>query len=225
MDTETMRIWERHVIVLAKSWAESQTDGENRDAEKFIPSWDNMQDFLKSEMDVYVQTDIRSQVQLVTTSKLNMPDKISDNEGAQCMHFEALSLDNVRNNSHKATAAVMPMNALENEKMRSAKFLQCPLCVGIHPLYKCDVFLQMPLSEKQMHVSLNNLCVRCLRSEHPNSCWNEVSNLPCKKCKPSIEYHNSSLCQYSIVNQPADQTEFRDNTNMQSSSGQAENWY
>lgn len=224
MDTETMRIWERHVIVLAKSWAENQTDEEIREAAKFIPTWENLQDFLKSEMDVYVQTDIRSQVQLVTANKLIMPDKFSDSEGAQCMHFEALSIDNVRNNSHKAMAAVMPMNALEDEKKRSAKFLQCSLCINIHPLYKCDVFLQMPLPEKQMHVSLKKLCVRCLRSAHPSSCWNEQSNLPCDKCKPMIEYHNSALCPKSVVNQPADQSQLRGNSHMRSSSGQSDNW-
>lgn len=211
MDSETMRVWERNVVVLAKSWAESETkDGKTCDPGKFMPTWENMQDFLKSEVDVYVQSDIRLQVQLVTANKIEMPDSFYDQEGAKCMRNESLQLNNVQNNSHKAMAAVMPMNLFEAEKKRSPKFLQCVLCDNIHPLYKCDVFLGLSLDQKYMHVEEHNLCLRCLRDNHPGRCVDDVSNQSCPKCLPHVIHHNSKLCPQNVSNQRMDANEFRE---------------
>lgn len=87
------------------------------------------------------------------------------------------------------------LQALREAKKEAPQFLQCVLCDGIHPRYKCDAFKAMTLEQRLSHVQSEGLCVRCLREMHNGYCKDESCNLPCPTCAPEREvYHNRFLC-------------------------------
>lgn len=86
--------------------------------------------------------------------------------------------------------------------------LSCQCCAGDHLLWKCNVFMQMPVSQRYNLVKEKSLCLNCFHSNHQHSeC---KSKYRCKVCKKS---HHSLLHfeQTSSGQQPSDgqQTEVK----------------
>lgn len=84
-------------------------------------------------------------------------------------------------------------NILALERKNSPVFLQCKLCPGIHPAYKCNAYKALPVHKRMDYVKEEKLCVKCLKSQHSGSCVDPKSNIPCPVCKDG-SYHNSTLC-------------------------------
>lgn len=91
------------------------------------------------------------------------------------------------------------VEAFGQNKKSVPSFLQCKLCEGIHPVYKCLVFKAMKLGEKEELVLKNNWCVKCLQPAHLGKCRDDLSNNACPKCAPTT-FHNSILCPKNIAN-------------------------
>lgn len=69
------------------------------------------------------------------------------------------------------------------------KFIQCVVCQRLHPLFRCQKFLNMPLNARQTVVRMNELCRSCLSKGHyVNTCKQTC----CKRCPTKM--HNSTLC-------------------------------
>lgn len=71
----------------------------------------------------------------------------------------------------------------------SKKFIQCVVCQRLHPLFRCQKYLNMPLNARQNVVRMNELCRSCLSKGHyVNTCKQTC----CKRCPNKM--HNSTLC-------------------------------
>lgn len=95
-----------------------------------------------------------------------------------------------------------------NKPFQGRKMRVCRLCQADHGLFKCSLFLKMPLHARLNKVKELQLCYGCL-NKHDSSfpvarCPNRI---PCPRCKTSI--HNSVLCSKNPANysqQPSVQT-------------------
>ncbi|ODM86985.1 hypothetical protein Ocin01_19697, partial [Orchesella cincta] len=72
---------------------------------------------------------------------------------------------------------------------------KCPLCKSEHNLFKCQIFLSIPLNEKHEIVKKFNLCFNCLRSDHRiNDCRSQ------SKCRTCSRKHHSLLHRENAFN-------------------------
>lgn len=62
----------------------------------------------------------------------------------------------------------------------------CSMCSKNHPIYKCDVFSQLSVRDRQVQVKRLNLCVNCLGTNHTKSQCKKLF-MSCKKC--SYNHH------------------------------------
>lgn len=71
----------------------------------------------------------------------------------------------------------------------------CVICKGAHPLYKCEAFIKLKLTERKKIVSEKKLCRNCFNSSHfEKDCKRNV----CFRCNVK---HNSLLCSENPRNQ------------------------
>ncbi|XP_066597117.1 uncharacterized protein [Prorops nasuta] len=61
----------------------------------------------------------------------------------------------------------------------------CVICKGHHPIYQCQDFLKMPVTERFEAVRKSGFCINCLR-KHPGRCIRS-------KCKECHKNHNTLL--------------------------------
>lgn len=169
LDEATLRIWERHRAALAASWAQDgETSTETRAPMNYMPTWNVLREFLQSEAEIYF------------------------NEQAQAYAANPKSKASV--SGHQKQDQQKAGNTSGDDKANAPGFLQCDLCDGVHPKYKCKVYLEMSLSDRLLNVQEQSLCVKCLRKKHQGGCADPRSNQSCPKCAPQALYHNSSLC-------------------------------
>ena len=92
-------------------------------------------------------------------------------------------------------------------KDRKIRFQKCPLDDGKHPLWKCDKFKRLSITEPSETVKHANLCVKCLTGKHR-----------AKDCKPKLKceidgcernhnrmLHNGQTVTHELIQSP-DQT-------------------
>lgn len=90
-----------------------------------------------------------------------------------------------------------PLKRSNNTRSRDEypDFMQCVLCVGIHPVSSCEAFIAMNYNGRLNHVTHHNLCVKCLRDSHNDQCLRKRFNEPCRNCKGGEnKYHHHLLC-------------------------------
>lgn len=193
-DEQTRRLWERQRVALAESWASSTPDeATNFERTKInhVVSWADVKKFLASELEIHMSQNIN--YASVVKQCVDKQDKIV-----------------ARNVSMRNTNESVASSSEQNErtvydnsdKSKHSQFLQCNLCEGVHPLYKCDVFLAKKLDMRLLYVSENKFCVRCLRKEHTGNCVDVKSNWKCLACVPEVKYHNSKLCPKRVNSTP-----------------------
>lgn len=171
MDTETYRAWEKHRPTLAKASTQTNESFGNNDTidtnivrpGKHIPTWNELEQFLESEVTIRVHAEKRN----------DGKDEEITNPSTKQYNFKHQNFEN---------------------KQRVREFLQCVLCDDIHPIYRCESFKAMNLTDRKEHVNQNNLCQRCLRKNHDGRCDRKENNEECPKCKPASKFHNSLLC-------------------------------
>lgn len=199
LDQETKRAWERHRAALAISWAATEeNDSIKREPDEYLPSWQALHDFLESEIEIYAYDRSNEGAAALPISDIHAPStsKVVAKQAAKVESNPKWS-DMVQSDLHKNMAAVMPINALANEKKHFAPFLQCNLCEFVHPKHKCPVYKQMTFHDKKNHVAAKDLCIKCVRPIHPGQCEDPSCNEKCPTCfkkKNITAYHNSSLC-------------------------------
>lgn len=123
----------------------------------YMPTWKALREFLQSEAEIYF------------------------NEQAQAYAANAKSKASV--SDYQKQDQQKAGNKSSDDKANAPAFLQCDLCDGIHPKYKCKVFLAMGLSDKLKNVEKQSLCVKCLRNEHQGGCADPKSNESCPKLR------------------------------------------
>ena len=70
----------------------------------------------------------------------------------------------------------------------TSKFTACPKCNGRHPLWKCDDFKAMEVSERMRLIYKERLCKKCINGKHfSNDCKKDF------KCKTCGKPHNTLL--------------------------------
>lgn len=188
VDPEITRAWERHRTMLAQSWADqAEQSSKQKTSADYMPNWQSVKDFLQSELNVFHDASISSVL-------------CDDTQGAQslemqrsCVTPQTSGLVHTDGDGEKK-AFVTSVQSLRVAKSQAPRFLQCSLCDGIHPRYKCDAFKQMSLAGRQAHVSSESLCEKCLRENHRGDCQQEKCNRSCPSCMPATAYHNSLLC-------------------------------
>lgn len=175
MDAQTQRVWERHRMILAESWAlKSKDEAEPMSKENFLVTWSEVKNFLKSEMDIHA---------------------IQSTSYAQAAKQTSSSKQTMVSEYRQATSDLATTRKYSTEKSKQAKFLQCVLCEATHPLFKCEKFKSMIFENKCLHVIEHNLCGKCLRPKHGNAnCEDESCNKQCPACYPDTVYHNSLIC-------------------------------
>lgn len=145
---------------------------------EFVPNWLNVRKFLEKE------AQLNDQEQLARVHAGNSESVVEDNQSEIEVQISLGA-------ASSGITAYMQMNEV---KARAPRYLQCPCCPIIHPLYKCDDFKLIPLSIKKMHVANMNLCERCLKDEHEGWCKDPRQQRPCPNCLPRKEFHNSVMC-------------------------------
>lgn len=190
LDPDTARAWERHRLILAESWASDKSTSENRLAMQHLPSWQDFEHFLQSEISVYRKIELRQSVQCATTSQAAQ----GSSNASYARDDDQIAQNNLHTNAHRS------QNAWEEEKRRAPEHQQCTLCDGIHARYKCEVFIRMDFLDKWAHVYGEGLCKRCMHRQHGNTrCVNKQSMNKCPSCwaaddRQTVAYHNSVLC-------------------------------
>lgn len=178
LDEQTLHFWERFRCSTASSWA-----NETRSASQHIPKWVDFSKFIEAEIVYFSQSEMRLDIQRMR------PEMNSS------LHNEANAARFVQNNVRNSVEE--SLQALIEEKRRVPIFLQCVLCIFIHPRYKCEKYKEMSFEQKHQHVHQYNLCVKCLKPSHGNApCDDPRCNEKCPTCEASgiDDYHNSSLC-------------------------------
>lgn len=166
LDGETKRAWDRQRLVLANSWCQASGEGQTvRKLADYMPPWEQLKKFLESEVLIY---------------------EFDPNEGASCSTY--------RPNKNANQATVSSTQAMAVAKRSAPIFLQCVLCTGIHPKYKCEAFIGMSLIDRWEHVRKEKLCQQCLRPQHQGKCIAPGCNQACTYCSPAAVFHNSLLC-------------------------------
>lgn len=100
--------------------------------------------------------------------------------------------------------------------------LPCRICRGDHPLFKCSKFLTLTVNERKERIKQLNLCMNCLRADHPAD---KCHFGPCWRC-PGRQFHNSTLCQSLGQAQRVNQVQLREEQEMdhQPSAEQPRDW-
>lgn len=90
LDVDTERMWERHRVALANSWAQvSEASSEERKASNYIPNWESVKDFLVSELDLYGEGSVQmhdcvSSKNSEISNKEVMAHASQEHEAVQC---------------------------------------------------------------------------------------------------------------------------------------------
>lgn len=187
-----------------------------------IPVWDDLRQFLKAEMELFIKNDMRATMlrmcdmpdtsKAVTESRTNVQDslhklaqksqKMVQNKDSADADATASSILLNQSEHSRTPNEVRPQQAWNNEKSSAPLHLQCPLCdgSGIHATYNCPQYKQMDFDQKWRHIKQHKLCQRCLRPQHGSAaCENNTCNQQCPLCynfegDSTIAYHNSTLC-------------------------------
>lgn len=189
LDEETKKAWKRQQTVLANSWVLASAEGE--------PTRE-----LVNYMPPWEQLKKFLESELLIYA-------FDISEGASCS----------TNWPTRSQAKFTTMQALAVAKLEAPIFLQCILCDGIHPKYKCTVFIEMNFAARWAHVRAEKLCEKCLRPAHQGKCVAPGCNKPCPHCMPSVVYHNSLLC-----GRKDEQMQGQSSGNAASNKGNEENW-
>lgn len=164
MDRDAYRAWEKFRPTL-------KGEGENATPGKYIPKWNELEQFLETEVTIRVHEEKRREVSSNFKAKQNTQAKQEKNRFPHQNKY-----------------------AQQLSNKSAPDFLNCKLCSNIHPIYKCDVFKAMNFAGRKDYVIQANLCYRCLRPNHGDTeCNKSEPCKPCPKC-PQKTYHNSWLC-------------------------------
>lgn len=205
LDQQTKHIWERHRNALAVSWAAAD-DAEQSPKKKaiaHIPAWNDMHDFLVSEAKIYQQSEIqakfhRNKCDASVSSSFALQNIEQLDQATRYTTPATPQVENTRT----AQVISVQQHAAETGMTRRPKasqppFLQCTLCTGVHPRFKCEVYKVMDYYEKWAHINAEWLCGRCVRPAHSATrCEDRNCENPCPQCETYAvtRYHNSTLC-------------------------------
>lgn len=182
LDGETRNNWHRHQTVLAESWAQvDEASSVPRNACDYMPDWESVKMFLSSEAEIFGKQSMQSKIENTKAIVAHAEQNNASHDGQGVLR-------------QSNEAYVTSIQALAEAKKFQPEFLQCNLCDGIHPKYKCEVFIGMSFQERWNHVRRFALCAKCLRSDHAGPCAQKTCNQACPACLPSQLFHNSFLC-------------------------------
>lgn len=175
MDKDTYRSWEKHrQNVLKKLPANAEPMDEDaqasnvQPASKAVPTWAQLEKFLEDEASIHVHEEKR----------------IEDRQ----------QLSTSTGNTQGNRPMLKPSTGAVSKRYPSN--VTCSLCEGPHPVYKCRNFRDLGLNGRKDHVQNNNLCPRCLRSEHGDyPCANPESMKQCMRCKPGSNQQKRLKCE------------------------------
>lgn len=177
MDRDTYRAWEKHRPTLSVVVEQAQeNEGAQRNVDKHIPTWRELETFLEGEVTIHVHDEKRSEASSTVGEMQNM--SLNPSGGA-------VKKQQMQQTQHKAYPII--------DKHHAPDFLSCVLCDGVHPIYKCNKFKALDLTRRRKHVIQNGLCERCLRQNHPGDCKDPKSMEQCPDCRKGVK-HNSWLC-------------------------------
>lgn len=108
------------------------------------------------------------------------------NNGKQMSHSQVPSVKS-NNISTKVHCNVSSTSTANKQPQGKFTHKPCPMCQGSHPVYACQSFLDLSISEKYDVITRNKMCTNCLRFGHE---LNDCRFGPCKKCSKK---HNSLL--------------------------------
>lgn len=188
LDAPTYEAWESYRIQLAKEKAageasdeascsnSAETDFERR-SRKEIPSWIQLEEFLKQR----ARMCMRAERRVPTTSH-------GESSGARSRDS---STGSARETSQKQKQKSSGNRTdVDARKARLAvNYPPCSVCNQDHALYRCNEFLGMNLGGRREHVKNAKLCDGCLKPEHEDAC----AQKKCNRC-PNKQMHNSLLC-------------------------------
>lgn len=158
LDSSTEREWELHKSTL------------NNSTKREKISLVDLTKFLKDRADVLETINVtHSQNRPIESKK----QSLSSNSSFSKTHSHVAGTSQNHNNSNKA--------------VKSKRSRSCTLCNSNHPIYACEMFLNLSINDKLKHIEQNKLCHNCLRAGHvATSCWFG----PCKRCNLK---HNSLI--------------------------------
>lgn len=194
-DKDTKRVWERFRLSLADSWAAQSVEtetGNEKKANQHIPSFDDVKEFMRSEIKILkIEEKETMQTQQQTS---NIVQSHAHTQSIKFNYADITKMAHTGGAKPKQTQFLGErLSELALEKNNSPDFLQCKLCPGIHPAYKCKAYLALPLHKRMEYALSRKFCVRCMRSQHIGDCADPKSNKRCPDCKEEA-YHNSTLC-------------------------------
>lgn len=200
LDDETKRAWQRHRSILAESWA--ATSGKNK--REHLPSLEALTKFLDDEKDVYDEQAIDNEAHLFgdaietkSEALTNVSSHFACNYGATTSSQAKARSTPSPKEEEESTKAKVVSNAADERSKQTPGWVECIMCPPKtwHQLFKCTKYLALPIIERTKLVSRFNLCIKCLLPDHPGRCKDSRSNNPCERCKPSMVWHNSTLCE------------------------------
>lgn len=186
LDVQTQRAWNRYRNILAESWALS----EQKKTWEHMPTLEMLFKFLDDEKEIYA-SEVAAALPF-NKQRNEMIDALSSDDNQSYAKVAALPIE------YAHTGAIPKANRTQiTQSEANAQNFKCMAeCENkaFHPLFKCPKFLIMHLESRIAIISKHNICMKCFRTDHAGDCLERKSNYPCERCKPSIVYHNSSIC-------------------------------
>lgn len=162
--------WEKYRPTLYKANDQAyEIEGIQRNIGKHIPTWRELEAFLEGEVTIHVHDEIRSEA-----SGVNAADLLPSGGAVRKQPMQQRTYPQM-------------------DKSKAPGFLACVFCEDVHPIYKCNIFKALDLTQRRDHVIRNYLCERCLRQTHSGDCSDPKSMEQCPNCRKGIK-HNSWLC-------------------------------
>ncbi|GFQ93650.1 integrase catalytic domain-containing protein [Trichonephila clavata] len=97
-----------------------------------------------------------------------------------------------RNNPVKSTSRVF-LSEVKNSK--------CVCCAESHPLYKCAVYLKLPVTKRIDIIKANNLCFNCLSTSHrARDCKSRYACSNCQKRHHNTIHYTERARDQEVIN-------------------------
>lgn len=149
-EPETTRMWKRQHHALSKSWAQAEP---KRSSSQYMPTCEAVKDFLAGEIEMQEAYGASHKQSVKMTSYSDCLKATNTEAKTEMTQAQA---------SHKPEAYLSSVQSLQEAKKTVPSFLKCTLCDGIHPKYKCEIFKDMTLEQRNTHVEIDQLCRKCL---------------------------------------------------------------
>lgn len=151
-----------------------------------VKDWDTWVMFnLKSRLDRTTLRKWMDQIKLRQNVKLGELLEFLEVEASECIPTEAEKLRPIQSK--------FPVNKQFKRRNQVATTMhvterKCEQCKGDHPIFRCPIFMALPVTDRIKKIKIVKLCIRCLREHaHPADCKFGA----CPVCQKD---HNSLLC-------------------------------